>query len=61
MAQMIQSVRRGNNSSILAVGALTGVFLFFALLMATFAKDGGMEIQAMTFMVLGGAFLLGTA
>ena len=61
MTQTIQSVRRGNNTSILAVGALTGVFLFLALLMATFAKDSSMETQALTFLVLGGVFLLGTA
>ena len=61
MTQMIQSVRRGNNTSIIAVGALTGVFLFFALLMAAFAKDSSMEFQALTFIVLGGVFLVGTA
>ena len=61
MTQLVGSVRRGNNTSILAVGALTGVFLFLALLMGCFAKDTGMEIQALTFIVLAGAFLVGTA
>lgn len=61
MSEMIGSFRRGNNTSIIGVGALTTVFLFFALLMATFAKDTGMEIQALTFMGLAGAFVIGTA
>ena len=61
MTQVVGSVRRGNNTSILAVGALLGVFLFLALLMGSFAQDAGMEIQALTFMGLAGAFLIGTA
>ena len=59
MTEMVRPFRRGNNASILGVGALISVFLFFALLMATFAKDAGMEYQALTFLALGGTFLLG--
>ena len=61
MTEMIGSFRQGNNTSILGVGVVTTIFLFFALLMAAFAKDVGMEYQALTFLVLAGGFLLGTA
>lgn len=61
MTEMIGSFRRGNNTSILGVGVLTAIFLFFALLMAAFAKDVAMEYQALTFLVLAGGFLIVTA
>ena len=61
MTEMIGSLRRGINASIIGVGALTTIFLFLALLMAAFAKDAGMEYQALTFLVLAGGFLIGTA
>ena len=56
MTETIGATRRGNNTSILGVGALTSVFLFLALLMATYSKDAGMEYQALTFLLLGGVF-----
>ncbi|MEC7289959.1 MAG: cbb3-type cytochrome c oxidase subunit I, partial [Pseudomonadota bacterium] len=61
MTELIGAHRRGNNTSILGVGALTGAFLFLALLMAAFSKDAAMEYQALTFLALGGVFLVGTA
>ena len=61
MTQLGGAVRRGNTTSIFTVGALTSVFLFLALLMGSFAQDAAMEYQALTFMALAGAFLVGTA
>ncbi|MDJ0921597.1 MAG: cytochrome-c oxidase, cbb3-type subunit I [Henriciella sp.] len=53
------SVRTGNNSSIIGVSAVLGIFLLFALLMMAFAKDAGMGTQALTFLVLGGGLFIG--
>ncbi|MEP1143739.1 MAG: cytochrome-c oxidase, cbb3-type subunit I [Henriciella sp.] len=53
------TTRSSNNASIFGVAALLGVFLLLALLMTSFAKDAGMEIQAMTFLLLGGGVFLG--
>ncbi|MEL6862749.1 MAG: cytochrome-c oxidase, cbb3-type subunit I, partial [Pseudomonadota bacterium] len=61
MTQLGGTVRRGNNTSILAVGALTSVFVFLALLIGSFAKDAAMEYQALTFMALAGTFVIGMA
>ena len=50
---------RGYTSTIMMVGALLGVFMILALLMAAGAKDTGMAVQAWTFIGLAGAFLVG--
>ncbi len=58
MTQVMQNpVQRGSN--IVVVGAFLSLFLLLALFMAANAKDANMGIQAWTFIVLAGTFLIG--
>ena len=46
--------------SVLSVSALLGLVIFYALLAAANAADRGMAVHSVLFLVLGGAFLVGT-
>lgn len=55
------SRQRADYTSIFMVGGVLVIFLVLTLLMAAFAKDSAMEVQAWTFFTLAGALIAGTA